>query len=66
MKKWNQKQKQLVAEILSNLAVGVFLIAVITPLISGIKNVTLFMMVGFAYAVFSLSLFVISFRLLKK
>lgn len=66
MKKWSQEQKQLVAETLSNLAIGIFLIAVITPLISGIKDVTLFISIGLANTGFSLSLFIISFKLLKK
>ena len=66
MKKWNLEQKQLVAETLSNLAIGIFLIAVITPLISGIKNAILFILTALISSSFSISIFIVSFRILKK
>ncbi len=66
MNRWNQKQKQLAAESLNNLAIGIFIVGIVTPLFSGVKNVNLYFEGGLITFIASLFLFVTSLMILKK
>lgn len=66
MKRWNEKQKQLVSESLSNLTVGMVLLGIITPLFTGIKDAILFSILSSLTIVFSLITFLISLKILEK
>lgn len=66
MRRWNIQQKQLIAEGLSNLAIGSFLIGVITPLFAEIKDVKLYFVKGITMITFSIAVYIISLRILER
>lgn len=66
MAKWNTKQRQLVAESLINLALGILLIGIVTPLFSEIKDVNIFIGKSLIILIVISVFYFVSFKMLKK
>ena len=66
MRKWNIKQKQLIAEGVSNLAVGIVLIGGVTPIFTEIKNVKMYAVSWIIIVIVAIILYFISLRILEK